>query len=217
MLDYLRDANTVIERIEDAAKRTAQSFAERTVNQEPHFTDRLLSRIEDAVNATAGTRARWTARTLTDRGPGAEESLVGADFHGSFEVFSGQLRVGKGFLAQAKMLAQSASLSASEHSRLQEQCERMLAHSPDAFVFLYSESGVRVVSATVVNAASERTLDELGTKQIGEFFLDHFKCFIGDPRLRHPTIVDRLLYYPSLRPPNAFVRSSLRITVLANA
>jgi len=214
LLDYLQDASGVVERITSAVAITVDSLVDGTVNQEPHFTDRMLARIEDAVNEAPNTRARWRARTLTDRGRNAEESVLGADFHGTFEVFSSEIRVAKGFLAQAKLLEPSATLPSRDLSRLREQCQRMLDLSPDSFVFLYSTKGVRVASAASVTSATNGVIDDLGTKTIAEFFLDHFKCFIGDPRLGHPTIVDRLMYYPPLRPLERLTPSALRITVL---
>src|SRR5687768_7944537 len=104
MFYVFEDAEIVADRIGAAVRTTVDSLADEWVSQEPHFTDRMLARIEDAVNHAADTKAAWKARTLTDRGPNAEESLVGADFLGVFEITAPDLTLSKGFLAQAKML-----------------------------------------------------------------------------------------------------------------
>ena len=186
MLALLSDAKRLSERMAQAAERTVQSRDNDWIAQEPHFTDRMLARFEDAVNEFEGDCVRWNARTLTDRGPGAEESRFGADFLGVFEATTSGLTFAKGFLSQAKVLENGALLSSSEHNRLRQQCRRMLERTPDSFVFLYGSVGVRVVSALAVYSSDQRALDELGTKAVGEFFLDHFQCFIGDASLTAP-------------------------------
>jgi hypothetical protein len=185
MIDLFEDAEAVADRIGGAVDRTLTSYAGEDVNQEPHFTDRLLARIEDAVNE-AETRLRWRARTLTDRGPGAEESEVGADFYGLFEATTPDVTFTKGFLAQAKRLQLNEKIATKEGSRLRHQCRHMLERTPDSFVFLYGAGGVRVISALAVFSSPIQQLDELGTKSVQEFFHDHFRCFVGDKDLIVP-------------------------------
>lgn len=185
MIDLFEDAEGVAARIGGAVERTVTSVADADVNQEPHFTDRLLARVEDAVNE-AQTRLRWRARTLTDHGPGAEEAEVGADFYGLFEATTPEATFAKGFLAQVKRLEQNAKIGSREGSRLRQQCRRMLERTPDSFVLLYGAGGVRMVSALAVFNSPIRQLDELGTKSVQEFFTDHFRCFIGDGNLMVP-------------------------------
>jgi hypothetical protein len=70
---------------------------------------------------------------------------------GVLDVKVTDLRVKKGFLAQAKRAEPDTSFSRDEWARLQGQCETMLQRSPDSFVFLYSkEKGIRVVPAIEV-------------------------------------------------------------------
>lgn len=185
MIDLFEDAENVADQIGAAVERTVRSLADGDVNQEPHLTDRLLARIEDAVNE-AETRLRWRARTLTDHGPRTEESEIGADFYGLFEATTPDATLSKGFLAQAKRLEVNGKTSSREASRLRHQCRRMLERTPDSFVFLYAVGGVRVVSALAVFNSPIQQLDELGTKTVQEFFKDHFRCFIGDRDLIVP-------------------------------
>jgi hypothetical protein len=187
MLALLNAAERLAERIQDAASTTVESRNNGWVEQEPQFTDRLLGRIEDAVNKfdRAGD-VQWRARTLTDRGPSAEEHRFGADFLGVFEATSSGLSIAKGFLSQAKNLEEGSKLKSAELARLRQQCRSMLRLTPDAYVFLYGRKGVRVVSAVAVLGSGEQRLDELGPKSIKVFFYDHFRCFIGDPSLTSP-------------------------------
>lgn len=59
-------------RIAEAANRTRDSLGDGTVEQEPAFTDRMLGRIAEAMQGFEVKGVRWTAKTLTDRGPGAQ-------------------------------------------------------------------------------------------------------------------------------------------------
>jgi hypothetical protein len=200
MIALVSDADRLADRIQTATARTVESLKDGWVSQEPHFTDRLLARIEDAVNGFNGDGVHWRARTLTDHGPGSEEKRFGADFLGVFEATTTELSLSKGFLSQSKMLDIGDQLSSKEYNRLREQCRRMLDRTPDSFVFLYAAAGVRVVSANAVLHSAERSLDELGTKEVGEFFHDHFRCFIGDPSLTAPTDISRVVVVRDLVP-----------------
>ena len=187
MHPYLESASALSERIQHAADQTARAFANEIVSQETTFTDRMLGRIDSAVDGFERDGVIWRARTLTDRGRSAEEAEFGADFAGVFHVAAPDLLIQKGFLAQAKLLDVGATMTGRELDRLREQCNRMLEFSPDSFVFLYSRSAVRVVSAFAVSRTSSGKLDELGAKSVADFYMDHFRCFIGDPALSTPT------------------------------
>lgn len=74
----------------------------------------------------------------------------------------------KGFLAQAKRVEPSGKFAASEAFRLREQCDKMLRHTSDSFVFLYSaHSGVTVVPAVEVIGARDCNPHELTAKPGG--------------------------------------------------
>jgi hypothetical protein len=214
MLPVLGDSERLSERIERAVDTTVESRNADWIGQEPHFTDRMLARVEDAVNQFEGSAARWRARTLGDRGPRSEESRYGADFLGVFEVTTSGLSFAKGFLAQAKILELGHALAPTEHNRLRQQCRRMLDVTPDSFVFLYGGSGVRIVSGLAVLGSDQRSLHELGSKSPGEFFHDHFHCFIGDGNLTAPADLPRLALLAPLIPRPYGVRRGLVIEAI---
>lgn len=153
------------------------------VEQEPAMTDRMLGRIEQALSGVEINGVIWKAKTLTDRGRGAQETKVGADFMGVLEVSIPGYAVKKGFLAQSKLIRRWGTLDLRE---LVSQCERMLQFSPVSYVFLYDPRGVSVVSANSVVAAGGN-LDAVKRQKAQKFFEDHLACMIGDRAISSPT------------------------------
>lgn len=152
------------------------TLADGRVEQEPAMTDRMIARIELALEGVEINGITWKAKTLTDRGRGAQEFRYGADFMGVLEVSTPGYSVRKGFLAQAKMIKRSGYL---DTRTLVKQCDQMLKLSPEAYVFLYKESGVEVTSATAVVAASGN-LNAVKSQKARKFFQQHLECMIGD-------------------------------------
>ena len=178
-----------------AERATLEALRYGRVEQEPAFTDRLLGALEHMLNGRTIGGIRWTAKTFTDRGRHSQESRTGADFMEAFQVDLHDFHVAKGFLAQAKLVEPTDGFPSSEAVRLKEQCEKMLAHSPAAYVFLYSQqSGVMVVPAVEIVAARDCNPHELTAQPMAKFFESHFECFIGDHHIQGAdrTSVDQL-------------------------
>lgn len=176
MLPHYRAVREAGRLIGGAADRAVEALRQGRVEQEPAMTDRLLGGIEESLQGRTAHGITWSAKTLTDRGRGAQERRFGADFMGVLNIDLPDYRVAKGFLAQAKLVRTDRSIDRAE---LDRQCERMLDLSPASFVFLYSDSGIAVVPAIAVVASS---IDprELYARSIGRFFEEHLECFIGD-------------------------------------
>lgn len=173
-------------RIAEAVDATVVALREGRVKQEPAFTDRMLGKIEHVMDHFEIKDVRWTAKTLTDRGPNAEERKFGADFMGVLTIDLPNFRISKGFLAQAKILKYNGWLPRDERKRLHEQCRKMLKITPDSFVFIYSLNSVLIVPAnSVLNSVVN--LDELYSRSVSRFFEEHFESFIGDPRISIPS------------------------------
>lgn len=175
-------------RVADAANRTTEALNSGRVEQEPAFTDRMIGRIEQAMDGFQSRGVRWTAKTLTDRGRGAQEHRFGADFLGVLSISLNDYVLSKGFLAQAKLVEPDAVFPEREFQRLRSQCERMLDLSSDAFVFLYASRGVIVVPAISVFAATPCNPHDLYSRSVARFFEEHFESFIGDRRIGAPNI-----------------------------
>ena len=117
MIRHLAIVREAASRIADAAVEAADAFRQGRVEQEPALTDRMLGRIEQIMDGFESRGIRWTAKTLTDRGPGAQERLYGADFVGVLQVSLPSYAVKKGFLAEAKLIDPTATMPAHEHVR----------------------------------------------------------------------------------------------------
>lgn len=176
MLPHYRAVREAGRQIAGAADRAVEALRQGRVEQEPAMTDRLLGAIEESLHGDNTHGIRWSAKTLTDRGRGAQERRFGADFMGVLNIDLPDYRVAKGFLAQAKLVRNGRSVDRAE---LERQCERMLNLSPASFVFLYSHSGIAVVPAIAVVASSVDPR-ELYTRSVGRFFEEHLECFVGD-------------------------------------
>jgi hypothetical protein len=173
----------------EAANATVDTLLDGRIEQEPAFTDRMLGRIEQAMEGFSVKGVRWTAKTLTDRAPHAQEKRFGADFVGVLNIDLPAYAVNKGFLAQAKMIEPHQPIWAREYSHMHDQCAQMLSLTPDSFVFLYSKQGITVVPAiSIVSAVEGVNPHSLYSRDIARFFEEHFECFIGDRRINAPNI-----------------------------
>lgn len=186
MISDGRLVRNVARRIARAANSAVNDLATGLVEQEPHLTDRLLGRIMQSIDGYSSKGVRWSAKTLTDHGRGAQEREYGADFVGVLDIDLPDYSVTKGFLAQAKLL-RAGSMPTNEFDRLVSQCEQMLELSPAAFVFHQSPSEIRVVPAIAVVASSGPDIafdpDGLYSRSVARFYEEHFECFYGDRRI----------------------------------
>ena len=176
-------------RVAQAADDTVETLRDRRIEQEPAYTDRMLGRIEKAMDEFRVKGVTWTAKTLTDRGPNAQEKEYGADFVGVLEIDLPRYAVKKGFLAQAKMIEPGVGVKNSDWERMRLQCDRMLRLSPVSYLFVYSVAGtVVVLAAAIVSSAEPVNPHKFYSRRLSRFFEEHFECFIGDLRIHAPTI-----------------------------
>lgn len=183
MLRNYRIIRDAAERISRAAEATLSVLRDGRVEQEPAFTDRMLGRIDAAMDGYSHNGVSWRSKTLTDRGNGSQESRYGADFFGVLEISLPEYAVKKGFLAQAKLIEPSQSIRTKEFEEMQEQCRKMLRISSDSFLFLYSKQGISSVPATAVVSSSRTNPHNLYSRTISRFYEEHFSCFFGDRRI----------------------------------
>jgi hypothetical protein len=106
------------------------------------------------------------------------------------DIDIGEFRAKKGFLAQAKRVEPGQPLNRQRWDELIDQCQTMLARTPDSFVFAYSKKrGIRVLSANaVVGLDGPADIFRLYNRGIASFFELHIECFVGDPRLNSTDI-----------------------------
>lgn len=179
----------------NAALTASKAFKDGRIQNEETFTDRMIGAIEERFRSLRTKGISWTAMTLTAHQRNAQETEFGADLLGVLEIDLPDFTVKKGFLAQAKLVAPDESFSQAEFDRLVKQCEAMLRHSPDSYVFLYTQEDIAVVPAiSVVGLRERRNPHELYRRWIRKFFEEHFESFIGDRRLYRldPATLDEL-------------------------
>jgi hypothetical protein len=183
-------------RVNSAAKKTTEDYAKGYIPDEPNFTATLVTRIKDLLTDYSKGGISWTAKILTSHGPNTEETKFGADLLGALNLDLPGYSVRKGFLAQAKRQEEDESIRSAEWSRMQRQCNTMLNHTSESYVFVYGLSGVFVVPAISVAACSNvKSLYMLHPKRLSAFYKEHFTCFIGDRRIDNASgnILDNLL------------------------
>jgi hypothetical protein len=185
MLAYYQAVRGAATRIAGAINHATEAFRQGRIEHEPAMTDRMLGAIEESLSNFHYKGISWRAKTLTDRGAGSQEAKYGADFMGVLDIALPNFSVTKGFLAQAKLIRNGNSGDLTE---LKRQCEKMLNLSPDSFVFLYGDNGVRVVPAVSVVGSN---LDPLFLyhRSAQRFFEEHLQCFIGDRHISAPTSI----------------------------
>lgn len=190
MIRYRGFIRGAARRIARAADRATDDLNQSLAEQEPHLTDRMLGRIAESIEGYKSKGVSWTAKTLTDHGPGSQEKQYGADFVGVLDINIPGYKVKKGFLAQAKLL-KSDNMNPHDFDRLIDQCKQMLELSPESFVFHYSPGGIRVIPGIAVLAANGPDVvfsaDEMYSRRISTFYEAHFECFIGDMRISEPS------------------------------
>lgn len=174
--------------IAEAANGTVEALVSARVEQEPAFTDRMLGRIEQAMEGYETKGVRWSAKTLTDRAPKSQEKEYGADFVGVLQINLPDYSVNKGFLAQAKLIEPGEKVSTSEFVRMKGQCEAMLKVSPDSFIFIYSLGGILVIPALSIVSVAPCNPHELYSRSLSRFYEEHFESFIGDRDINAPSI-----------------------------
>jgi hypothetical protein len=188
MLPYYRIIRDAAERVAEAAEATIATLRDGRIEQEPPFTDRMLGRIEQAMDGYSHHGVSWKAKTLTDRAPNAQESDFGADFFAVLEISIQGYAVTKGFLAQAKLIEPTDSMRSRDFEEMQRQCSKMLSLSPASYVFLYSKTGIIVVPALAVVGSARLNPHNLYQRSVSRFYEEHFASFIGDRRISAPNI-----------------------------
>jgi hypothetical protein len=183
MIAYYHAVREAARRIAGATDRTVVMLRQGRVEQEPAMTDRMLGAIEEALTNFTVHGIRWSAKTLTDRGRRSQESRYGADFLGVLSITLTEFSISKGFLAQAKLLNRGR---VNDLAQLRRQCDRMLDFTPDSFVFVYSNHGIRIVPAISVVAAETDPVS-LYSRSSQRFFEEHLECFIGDRTIQSAT------------------------------
>lgn len=181
----MRPNQTLVGAITEAANEAIGAVVSQLtagrIEQEPDFTSQFVGEIRGEIRRAGASGYSWDIKVLTDRGRGAQERTYGADLLVVQHFETDDYRVTKGFLAQAKLEGRAA-----RRAEMVRQCERMLAITPDAFIFRYGNGGIAVAAASGA-VASSGAVNELRWKPFNDFLLDFLTSFVGDARLSAAT------------------------------
>jgi hypothetical protein len=126
---------------------------------------------------------------LTHRRSG-EEGRYGADLLIHVSMNTPTQTYSKGVLVQAKRVEPDEYMTQREFDELIKQCGKMLRITAASFVFDYSTIGLRCGAATRIGGSSRLDLYGICQWTSYRFFLELFRCPIGDPRITSASVDD---------------------------
>lgn len=177
-------------RAADAVAAVTKKYRAHQVTDEEDITGVLVGRLDQTLQGTIGNLHWSTSVVRHHSGVAAEEDRIGADLVIHVELTSRDLSYSKGVLVQSKRIEAAVTLKGAKADSLFDQCEKMLSITPAAFVFDYATKGMRCASATSVLGAPNVPLYETCVWTPYRFFLELFRCPIGDPRLTSALVED---------------------------
>ena len=166
-----------------AVSAVMKKYAYEEVTDEDDITGVLIGRLDTAFDQNIGG-VNWSSSILRHRkGAAAQEKKVGADMLIHVSLKTPHLTYSKGVLIQSKRVDDGVEMTVKSHKELISQCDKMLVITPASFVFNYTKSGMRCASASRIAGASSRILNESCNLTSYRFFLELFRCTIGDLRI----------------------------------
>lgn len=168
-----------------AAKITIKTYKRKRAYDEDDLTGVLLGSMLTEFHGIQLGGITLDASILRHRrGIAAEESRYGADLLIHVTMDTPTQSFSKGVLVQAKKSEPDDYWSTRQRNALIDQCNKMLRVTPAAFVFHYSERGIRCGAASrIAGATNAYSIAYLCGWSFYRFFLELFRCPIGDPRI----------------------------------
>lgn len=183
-------------RAEAAVKDTVESYRNNEITDEDDITGFFAGALKSQLNGqVAGLN--WSASVLRHRkGTAAEEKVLGADLFIHVSVNTPFRKYSKGVLIQAKRVAPHEAMTVNEHARLVQQCDTMLSHTPAAYVLDYAKKSFRAAPALSIAGSQSRFLYKECNMTSYGFFLNLFKCPIGDRDMTTSFVKDKIANEP---------------------
>jgi hypothetical protein len=167
-------------RAADAVAKTIGGYADGTYSHEVPITGALAGILRSKLKGKI-EGLTWSAHVMeSGTGSAAEETPTGADLLVHVQLDTPRLKYSKGLLIQAKRVEPDEAMKKDRHDLLLEQCKRMLKVTQSAFVFDYTKQSVRCGSARVILDSKNRHLFGQCPWTPYRFFLELFRCMIGD-------------------------------------
>jgi hypothetical protein len=160
------------------------------VTDEDDLTGVLVGRLDSRLDGHIGGLT-WNTTIVRHRsGRAAEERRTGADLVIHVSLDTSTERYSKGVLVQAKRVEPNDQMNQAEHNELRRQCRDMLKITPAAFVFDYVKGWMRTGSATRIAGSRRLDLYHICAWTSYRFFLELFRCPIGDPKITSARVDD---------------------------
>ena len=176
-------------RADQATAAAMAKYAAGGVVDEPEITGVLVGQLDAAFNSGKIGGLTWQSAIVRNgKGRAADEKRIGADLLIHVEVTTPSQRYSKGVLVQAKRAEYADAISGLP--RLQTQCVKMLSVTAAAFVFVYAKGVMRCGPATRFAGTSDPRIFRQATWRSYRFFLELFRCPIGDPAITSSRIPD---------------------------
>lgn len=167
-----------------------RKYATEGASDEPEITGYLVGQLDAQIEGQIGGLT-WNTQIVRNKaGTAAEEKRIGADLLIHVSLDTPTVKYSKGVLIQAKRAEPGQLITTSDLQRLNAQCMTMLTFTPAAFVFDYARGSMRCASATRFAASTDRRLYNQCTWTSYRFFLELFRCPIGDPLITSGTSHD---------------------------
>jgi hypothetical protein len=175
---------------DSAVARAMKKYKQGGVTDEDDLTGILVGQLDGAFEGQIGG-LKWDTTIVRHRkGSAAEESRIGADLVIHVSLDTPTQNYSKGVLIQAKRVEPDDHLTTKQHAELIAQCKRMLKITPEAFVFDYAKGEMRTSSATRIAGSRRLDLYHLCSWTSYRFFLELFRCPVGDPNITSARIAD---------------------------
>ena len=177
---------------ERAVALTITNLRRKHVYDEDDVTGFLIGSLQTVFDGAQMEGINFSASILRHRkGAAAEELRYGADMLIHVNMDTPTQTYSKGVLIQAKKSGPTDYWSTKSHDDLVSQCNKMLAITPAAFVFNYNKDGIRCGAATRVAGAKIVTTPKYLCRWTSyRFFLELFRCPIGDSRITSALVDD---------------------------
>ena len=189
-MDFEKSMREAALRADKAVNMAMRKYGRGEATDEDDITGVLIGNLDTSLEGQIGDLIWSTSIVRHRRGKAAEEKRIGADIVIHVRLDARDYQYSKGVLVQAKRVEPSTKMAVADHSKLVEQCNKMLNNSPASFVFNYAKSQMRCASAIKIAGSSNRELYADCSWTSYRFFLELFRCPIGDPRFTNALVQD---------------------------
>ncbi|RWQ22120.1 hypothetical protein [Mesorhizobium sp.] len=174
-----------------ATEITTAKYAGGGLPAEPEISTYLIAQLDAKFGGGRIGGLNWSSSIVSNgSGKAADEKRIGADILLHVEPDTPTQKYSKGVLIQAKKTGASEVISPTKLSDLQGQCLRMLNHTAASFVINYTKSEMRIGPATRFSGTTNRKIHEQCTWTAYRFFLELFRCPVGDTRIHSEKVLD---------------------------